>query len=188
MMPNNRITLEMTNIFPIINTDRLLLRKFTDNDLENVFIGLSHPDVIKHYGVRFDSLEATKEQMTWFAHLESTGTGIWWAVCSPDNQTFYGAGGLNNLAKDHKKAEIGFWLLPSFWGQGIMTEILPLICKYGFDSLGLHRIEGFVENDNQNCKRAMAKLDFEHEGTMKDCEIKNGKFISLDIYAKLNDD
>ena len=33
----------------------------------------------------------------------------------------------------------------------------------------------------------MAKLDFEYEGTMKECEIKNGKFISLDIYAKLND-
>jgi len=31
----------------------------------------------------------------------------------------------------------------------------------------------------------MAKLDFLYEGTMKDCEIKNGKFISLDIYAKL---
>jgi len=52
--------------------------------------------------------------------------------------------------------------------------------------MDLHRIEGFVETDNVNCKNAMKKLDFIHEGTMKDCEIKNGKFISLDIYAKLN--
>jgi ribosomal-protein-alanine N-acetyltransferase len=44
-----------------------------------------------------------------------------------------------------------------------------------------------VESDNQNCKKVMEKLDFEHEGTMKDCEIKNGKFISIDIYAKLNE-
>ena len=46
-------------------------------------------------------------------------------------------------------------------------------------------MEGLVETDNENCKRAMSKLDFTYEGTMKDCEIKNGKFISLDIYANL---
>lgn len=69
-----------------------------------------------------------------------------------------------------------------------MKEAIPLICDYGFDKLGLHRIEGFVEEDNTNYKNTMAKLDFRHEGTMKDCEINNGKFISLDIYAKIKND
>ena len=54
--------------------------------------------------------------------------------------------------------------------------------------LGLHRIEGLVETDNINCKRAMAKMDFVHEGTMRECEIKNGKWISLDIYARIHQD
>lgn len=63
---------------------------------------------------------------------------------------------------------------------------MPLICNYGFDNLGLHRMEGFVESHSVNCKNAMRKLDFQHEGTMKDCEIKNGEFISLDIYSKIN--
>lgn len=62
---------------------------------------------------------------------------------------------------------------------------MPAICNYGFNNLGLHRIEGFVETENKNCKNAMAKLDFQYEGSMKECEIKNGKFISIDIYAKL---
>lgn len=76
--------------------------------------------------------------------------------------------------------------MKDYWEQGIMTEAMPLICRYGFEKLGLHRIEGLVETDNLNCKNAMKKLYFNHEGTMKDCEIKNGNFISLDIYAKLN--
>lgn len=168
-----------------LETDRIILRKITDADLENVYIGLSHPEVIKYYGVSYNSLESTKEQMTWFKELEKNETGIWWAICSRDNGTFYGAGGLNDLSKEHKKAEIGLWLLPEFWGKGIMKEAMPLICDYAFNELGLHRIEGFVESSNQNCKNAMAKLDFQHEGTMKDCEVKNGEFISLDIYAKL---
>ena len=168
-----------------IESNRLLLRPIIESDIESIFKGLSHPDIIKHYGVSFDSLEATKEQMDWFAELEKKGTGMWFAVCSLDNKIFYGAGGLNDLSKEHKKAEIGFWLLTDFWGKGIMTEAMPLICNYGFDELELHRIECFVESGNTNCKKAMAKLDFQHEGTMKDCEIKNGKFISLDIYSKI---
>lgn len=166
-----------------LRTERLLLRPFRDDDLENVFRGLSHPEVIPHYGVSYDSLESTREQMKFFRELRETNTGMWWAICSLENNEFYGGGGLNGISHQHKKGEIGFWLLPEYWGMGIMKEAFPLICDYGFNNFGLHRIEGFVESDNENCKRAMSKLNFSHEGTMKDCEIKNGKFISLDIYA-----
>lgn len=169
--------------FPTIKTDRHLLRQFAESDLENVFKALSHPDIIKYYGVSYETPVATKEQMKFFADLEKNETGIWWAVCSSDNKTFYGAGGLNNLSREHKKAEIGFWLLTEFWGQGIMQEVIPLICNYGFDQLNLHRIEAQVETENINSKKVLEKLNFTHEGTLRDYEIKNGKFISLDIYA-----
>lgn len=172
--------------FQKIKTERFLLRQFIESDIDNVFKGLSDPEIIKYYGVSYKTLEATKEQMEFFTNLEKEGTGIWWAICSLDNTIFYGAGGLNNLNKEHKKAEIGFWLLKDYWGQEIMTEVMPFICEFGFNKLGLHRIEGLVETENLNCKNAMKKLDFILEGTMQNCEIKNGKFISLHIYAKLN--
>ena len=175
----------VSNIHTTISTERLLLRQFVQEDLANVFSGLSHPDIIEYYGISYQTLEETKQQLKFFSDLEKNGTGIWWAVCSLDNKTFYGAGGLNNLSNTHRKAEIGFWLFPDFWGKGIMHEAMPLICQYGFEELGLHRIEGFVETNNINCKKALLKLEFEHEGTMRDAEIKNGKFISLDVYAKL---
>lgn len=173
--------------FPVLKSQKLLLRQIVDGDLENVFKGLSHPDVVRYYGVSFVTLEATKEQMRFFADLEATETGIWWAVCSLADHSFYGATGFNNLSKSHKKAEIGCWLLPEFWGKGIMPEAMQLISNYGFSDLGLHRIEGFVETENRNCKKAMEKLNFQLEGTMRDCEIKNGTYISLDIYARLKE-
>ena len=174
----------MKNIFPTLESERTILRQFVDSDLEDLYKGLSHPDIIKYYGISFDSLEATKEQMEWFRDLEKNETGIWWAVCDKVTGQFIGAGGLNDLNKEHKKAELGFWLLPENWGKGYMSETMPIILNHSFDVLGLHRIEGFVETENQNCKRAMAKLQFNHEGTMKDCEVKNGQFISVDIYSK----
>ncbi|AFU70533.1 ribosomal-protein acetyltransferase RimL-like protein [Psychroflexus torquis ATCC 700755] len=176
----------MKDNFPTLESERTILRQFVDSDLEDVFKGLSHPDIIKYYGISFDSLEATKEQMQWFSNLEKNQNGIWWAICSKVDGKFLGAGGLNDLNKENKKAEIGFWLLPENWGKGFMTETMPLIFTYAFDKIGLHRIEGFVETENMNCKKALAKLKFSFEGTMKDCEIKNGEFISLDIYSKLD--
>jgi ribosomal-protein-alanine N-acetyltransferase len=172
--------------FPILKTSRFTLRQFNRNDLENVFCGLSDQKVTAYYGVSFDTLEATKEQMEWFKDLEKNKTGIWWAICTKKEAAFVGAVGLNNVEKDHKKAEVGCWLLPKYWGKGIMVETMPIICDYGFKNLELHRIEGFVESANTKCKNAMAKLDFQHEGTMRACEVKNGRFISLDIYAKIN--
>ena len=172
----------------ILETKRFVLRSFEDTDLENVFKGLSDPEVIRYYGVSYETLEATKVQLQWFEAIEKDETGKWWAICSQDNATFYGAGGINAIEKEFRKGEIGFWLLPEYWGIGIMQEVFPALCDYGFKELGLHRIEAFVETGNMKCKNAMAKVDFQHEGTLRDCEIKNEKFISLDIYSKLSGD
>ena len=168
-----------------VKTKRLLLRSFNVDDLENIFKGLSHPDVIKYYGVSYQTLKSASEQMLFFENLKTTRTGKWWAICSLDNNIFFGAAGLNNASTQHRKGEIGFWLLKDFWGQGIISETIPLVCKYGYENLGLHRIEAFVESENINSKKALANSNFKYEGTMEDCEIKNGQFISLEIFAKL---
>jgi ribosomal-protein-alanine N-acetyltransferase len=72
----------MKDPFPNLGSKRLNLRQIIDSDLENIFKGLSHPEIIKYYGVSFDSLEKTKEQMTWYADLEKNDIGIWWSICS----------------------------------------------------------------------------------------------------------
>ena len=164
-----------------LKTDRILLREIVNSDQENIYKGLSHPEVVKHYGVSYQTYDEVKEQMDWFADRKQK----WFAICSLDNQTFFGAGGLNDISKANRKAEIGLWLLPEFWGKGIMQEAIPLICNFGFDQLKLHRIEGFVDSENKNCKRAMSKLDFQFEGTMRESELKANKYISIDIYSKL---
>ena len=79
----------------------------------------------------------------------------------------------------------GNWRKVLNWGQGILVEVMPELFDYGFNVLNLNRIEGFVDNENLQCKRALAKVGFEHEGTMRECEFEKGRFISLDIYARL---
>lgn len=69
-----------------------------------------------------------------------------------------------------------------------MQEAFPIICNYGFEHLNLNRIEGFVDSENKNCKKAIEKMNFKLEGTMRECEIKNGKYLNVDIYSKLKND
>ena len=167
----------------MIETERLLIKKICQDDILHIYRGLSHPDVIKYYGVHFTTLEATQEQMDWYANHEKNGTGQWFSIWSKGG-TFYGAGGYNDVEVENKKAEIGFWLLPKYWGKGIMGEAMSKIFDYGFNELGLHRIEGFVDSENEKCKKAVSKAGFKYEGTMVDSEFKNGAFLSIDIYAK----
>lgn len=178
----------MTSSLPTFESSRLSLRPFQESDHENVFLGLSHPEVIRYYGVSFATLEATEEQMQWFIDLESKGTGCWWAICLKEDGTFLGGGGLNNWDRNFKKAEIGFWLLPEHWAKGYMTEAMPLISNHAYDNLGIHRIEGYVESENIACKKGLLKLGYQFEGTMRDCEVKDRRFINIDVYSKLATD
>lgn len=166
-----------------IKTSNLLLRPINAADIYPVWKGLSHPEVTRYYAVSFATLEETKVQMEWYATIEKNRTGQWWAICDPGDQHLYGAIGFNDIHPVHHRAEIGFWLLPEYWGKGYIPEAASRIIKYAFEELELHRIYAYVETKNDNSKKVLQKLGFELEGTMKECEIKNGEWIDLEIYA-----
>ena len=167
-----------------METQRFVLDEIESSDIHFIYKGLSHPDVIKYYGVSFHSLQATEEQMQWYADLKANQTGIWWIIRSKDTGECYGACGFNDRNDFLKKAEIGFWLLPEYWGQGIMVEVMPHLLHYGFSVLDLERIEGFVDPENIQCKKALAKAGFNKEGQVS--EFEDGQVIILDVYAKMN--
>ncbi len=175
---------EKVKPFPVLTTERLYLRQITAADIYEVFRGLSHPEVIRHYGISFNTLEATQEQMDWYANMIKEDTGRCWAICSADNQVFYGVVTLVFWKKKHRKAETGYWIFPEYWGKGIVSEALKKVLDYGFREMNLHRITAESDDDNAGSIGVLKKLGFAYEGTMKECEIKDGQFINLDIYAK----
>lgn len=170
-----------------LNTQRLTLRPIQETDLENVYKGLSNPEVIKHYGVSFSTLEETKEQMQWYQELVENETGFWWAIELSESGKFVGAVGLNDIKIEHRRGEIGFWLLPEFWGNGYVTEAAFKVLAVGFKDFNLHRIEAWVESGNTGSEQVLKRLGFTHEGSFKDYEIKNSQLISVDIFARFVD-
>lgn len=168
-----------------LTTSRTLLRPITSTDVDAVFRGLSHPEVVRYYGVRFDTLEATRGQMAWYDQLVRDGTGCWWAIIRKGDGVFAGAIGFNNIVKHHRRGEIGFWLLPEHQGRGYLHEVLPVVIGFGQEQFDLHRIHAEVETENHRSRTVLEGAGFHHEGTLRECEFKDGVAVSLHVMALL---
>jgi [ribosomal protein S5]-alanine N-acetyltransferase len=170
-------------MFPELNTERFYLRQIEPDDLSFIFEGLSDPVAVPHYGVYFYSLEETKKQLEWYDNNWKDGTGINWKIVSKESGENVGVISVYNYKPEHHKAELGYWLLPKFWKQGIATEVLKPVIDYWQKEKQLHRLEAFIETENEASIRLLEKAGFTLEGTMRDCEIKFDKYISLHIYS-----
>ena len=172
--------------FDTLTTKRLLLREIVQDDIHGIFRGLSHPQVTRYYGVSYVTLEATQEQMDWYREQLLERTGIWWAICRPDApHELLGACGYNDWEHDHCRAELGYWLLPQHWRDGIMRESLEAVIAHGFAAMELHRIEAVVDTDNAASSGLLRRLGFTHEGVRRECELHNGRYLSLDCFGLL---
>jgi len=171
---------------PELTTERFLLQQVVPEDQQFIFEGLSHPDIIPFYGVRYDSFDDTKKQMDWYEKSYKEGTGGPWKIIDRNTGEKIGVVAYYYHKTEHKKAEVGFWLFPQYWNRGVTTEVLKKVIEYCQKEKDIHRLEAFVEEMNIASRKVLEKLGFVYEGTMKDCEIKNGKYISLLIYALID--
>jgi ribosomal-protein-alanine N-acetyltransferase len=175
--------------FPELRTARFRLRRIMPADIDVVFRGLSDPAVIAHYGVSYETLEATQRQMDWFEEIHAAGTGRWWGIADPaPGALLIGACGLNDIHAEHRRGELGYWLLPDYWGRGIAAECVGAMLEYAYGPMGLHRVAAEVEVANHASRRLLDRLGFRLEGIRRDFERKHGSFIDLMIYARLATD
>jgi len=175
--------------FVELATERLRLRRIVPADVGVIFRGLSDPRVIAHYGVSYESLEATQRQMDWFEEIHAAGTGVWWGICEVGaDDALIGACGLNDINAQHGRGELGYWLLPGHWGKGIAAECVGAVLEHAFGAMMLHRVGADVDVDNYASRRLLERLGFRLEGMRRGFERKGGVYIDLMNYARLASD
>lgn len=174
--------------FPELETTRFYIKQIKAADQPFIFEGLSHPQVIPFYGVRYYTLKATKVQMEFYETIWKEKTGCWWKIVNKETNKPVGACGMNFYNPEHEKAEIGYWLLPKYWKKGIMPEVLPEMIRHLFNTWKLHRLEAVVETGNEASSKLLVKLGFVTEGILREAEVKNGKRITLHLYSLLKTD
>ncbi|HUY93511.1 MAG TPA: GNAT family N-acetyltransferase [Pirellulales bacterium] len=85
------------------------------------------------------------------------------------------------------RAEIGYWLAKPYWGRGIMSEVVPVACRWAFVEFGLAKITAWVFAFNAASSRVLEKCGFEQEGYLKKHYRKDGRLIDARIFAKFDD-
>jgi len=177
------------NDFPLLETERLSLREITNEDAEDIFCYLSDNDVMKYYGMEpFQTIEESLEEIDWYRTIRAQQTGIRWGITLKGDNKVIGSCGFLNWEKRHFRTEVGFELHQQFWGQGLVSEALEIVCQYGFEHMKLERIQALVEPPNLQSQRLLEKNFFIQEGLLRSYEYSCGKMDDLYMYSLLKTD
>ena len=154
----------------ILETQRLLLRHLTPDDLEDLFAFYSDPDVIKYIPDAPRTREETREELEWFlnGHPKSPELGLWATILKETDQ-FIGRCGLIPWTIDGEhEVEVAFALAKPYWGQGLATEVAQALVHYGFEHLSLSRLICVIDHDNQASINVATKTGMKFEREAKD--------------------
>lgn len=145
------------NTFPVLTTERLILRQLAITDADNL-LRLRGDESVNRYLNRppqtFDGVVA-------FIHNINSNPSYYWVVALKGQPGLSGTICLWNFTEDSRTADIGYELLPGHQGKGIMGEALQAVLQYGFDTIGLKNIIGVTVPENTPSISLLARNGFE---------------------------
>jgi [ribosomal protein S5]-alanine N-acetyltransferase len=141
--------------FPVLETERLLLRAMIDDDAAATMRPMAEPTAALG---RIERIHAA------FAEQR----GVRWAIAPRQGGELIGSCGFWRIDTSHFRAEIGYELDPEHWGQGLMPEALRAMLDFGFTNMGLHSVEANIDPDNHGSRRVLEKLGFVQEGYFRE--------------------
>ncbi len=146
----------------VLETTRFVLREFSPKDAVGLYQLNLHPDIFRFTtDPPFESVEDAEKFIYQYDAYSKSGFGRW-AVIWKQNQLFAGWCGLKYNPTENE-VDIGYRLLPEYWGQGIAVETAGACCNMGFNEFGLRRIVARIHKQNMRSVRVAAKLGMQYE-------------------------
>ena len=175
--------------FHNLETERLILRRVDNNDYKEVLSLRSNPETMKY--IPRPLLKNEDDALAHILMIETkiqNNEGINWAITIKGDPKLVGVIGHYRIQLENYRAEIGYMILPEFNGQGIVTEAVKEVVKYGFEIMKLHSIEAVIDPDNVASANVLKKNGFVKEAHLKENEFHEGRFYDSVIYSILNKD
>lgn len=163
----------------VIDTERLLLRRFTLDDAESYLPLVSDPDVIRYTGESPQySIDGVREILSSRPLRDYAVHGFGRMACiEKSSGRLVGFSGLKYL-EDLQEIDIGYRFLPDCWGKGYATESARILMQQESIQHSISRIIGLVQRENQASANVLLKLGLSFERTI------NLDGYNLDVYAK----
>jgi ribosomal-protein-alanine N-acetyltransferase len=171
---------------PTLETERLLLRKFTLDDAEDVFDYASEPDVSRF--VPWEAHQSIDDSYNFIDYVlkqYEAGKLAPWAIVFKRNGKVIGTIDFVAWFPHHFRAEIGFILSKEYWGQGLIVEAAAKVIQFGFERMELNKIEASCMVENIQSQRVLQKLGMRFEGISRQKYFIKGKFWDMVNYSLL---
>jgi ribosomal-protein-alanine N-acetyltransferase len=173
--------------FPILKTQRLVLRQVNNNDVEALFALRSNADVMKYIPRPYlKNKEEALELIAMFDDKIENGIGINWGIAFIEEpEKILGIIGHYRIKPEHYRCEVGYMLLPEYQGKGIVTEALKTVVDYGFNTMKMNSIEAILDPENSNSEKVLLKNGFVKEAHFIENEFYEGRFLDTLVYSVL---
>lgn len=150
-------------VFPVMETERLVLRKLTLNDANDMFEMRSNPDMIDFTDGKLDEyLDDTLHFIEMINNGIKKNKWVNWAIIYKDNNRLIGTINIWNLNDEENKAEIGYGIVPKYQGKGLMVEALKAVVNYGLNDMKLQKLEVWTERRNLKSIKLVERLGFRY--------------------------
>lgn len=167
---------------PQLITDRLILRYMQPRDAEDMYEYACLPEVTRYLTWKeHPSLEYTKQYLSYIATRYKMGEFYDFSLICSESGRMIGTCGFTRFDLANDSAEIGYVLNPRYWHCGYATEAVTEILRYGFDSLGLFRIEARFMKDNLASRAVMERCGMTYEGIHRGLMLIKGKHEDIGI-------
>lgn len=173
--------------FPIIETERLVLREMITEDAKEVFDIRSNADAMRHINRPIArTIEDAHALIAKMNGMLKLNDGVQWGITLKNELRVVGMIGYHRIDKENHRAEIGYILHPVLWNKGIMSEAIKPVIAYAFNAMKLHSIEAKVDPVNKNSSGLLLKHKFVREGHFKEDTLINGVFCDTEVYSLLS--
>lgn len=180
---------------PVLTGERVVLRPFTEADIEAMGPILADPEVLRLTG-SVDSTRAAESAVpvldattrAWYRGLAARTDRLDLAVVDAACGHCLGEVVLNDL--DARNRSCGFRILlgPAGRNRGLGSEATALLLEHAFTSTTLHRIELEVYDFNPRARHVYERAGFTFEGTARDALLYDGQFIDAHLFSILSTD
>lgn len=172
----------MSNEFPILITDRLILRRLKESDVKQIRYLRSDPLINKYISRPVENQTKTEEDALKFIRKMKTHfkdeVAISWGITKKDHNIVIGTICLWNYSLDKTKVEVGYDLSVDYQKKGYMSEALQSVVTFAFEKMKFRFVEAYTQFDNLDSISLLTRNGFVFQKDRR-CEVNPANRIYL---------
>lgn len=170
-----------------LETERLILRKFAESDIESSYRNWTSDDKTTKYLTwsTHENIGVTKQVLKSWIEEYKNPSFYQWAIELKEIGEAIGTISVVRSNESIDMIEIGYCIGSKWWNQGIVTEAFKKVITFLFEEVKVNRIQSYHDQENVGSGKVMSKCGMIYEGTLREADRNNRGIVDMVTYGIL---